>query len=100
MFEQRFLNYPKKNYLSIRICEIKIRHSLFRYYENKTKSLALMEAASSSRSEEIQRTAGGLVLENTNCSAPEKTSTCQVVHNSIKFHFDTNFKITTLQLQN
>jgi hypothetical protein len=33
-----------------------------------------MEAASSKRSEEIQRTAGGLVLENTNGSAPEKTS--------------------------
>jgi hypothetical protein len=59
-----------------------------------------MEAASSWRSEEIQRTAGSLVLENTNSSAPEKTSTCQAVHDSIKFHFDTSSKIPTLQLQN
>ncbi len=41
--------------------------------------------------QKIQRTAGGLVFENTNSFAPEKTSTCQAVHNSIKFHFDTNF---------
>jgi hypothetical protein len=42
------------------------------YYENKTKSLALMEAASSQRSAEIQRTAGPFVLEKNSCSAPKK----------------------------
>ena len=76
-----YLNYLKNLAVNENI-RSNLRYFLFRYYENKTKSLALMEAASSQRSEEIQRTAGGLILENTNSSAPEKTSTCQVVHNS------------------
>jgi len=38
---------------------------LFVFYENKTEFLALMEAASSQRSEEIQRTAGRLVHKKT-----------------------------------
>jgi hypothetical protein len=48
VFEQHFLNYPKKITVNENMRN-KIRHSFFRYYENKTKSLALMEAASSYR---------------------------------------------------
>ncbi len=44
----------------------------FSYYENETESIALMEAASSQRSAEIQRTAGSFVLKKTIRSAPKK----------------------------
>ena len=60
----------------------KIRHSLFPYNENETKSLSPNSSGILVAQRRDAADSKRLVLENTNSSAPKKTSTCQAVHNS------------------
>jgi hypothetical protein len=68
----------------MRICEI--RYSIFSFVIIKQNEIFSPDGNGillwRGSTQKIQCTAGGLVFENINSSAPEKTSTCQVVHNS------------------